>query len=72
MGPSICALFFIAFTFACFAVSPTAEAANDDNRKLGKDALKVNTTGSAGAHVQKVSAQSEMTKPASRLVANKP
>ena len=43
--PSIRALTFIALTFACFALSPTAEAANDSNTKLGKDALKVNTTG---------------------------
>ena len=27
-------------TFACFALSPTAEAANDSNTKLSKDALK--------------------------------
>jgi len=43
--PSIFALIFIALTFACFALSPTADAANDSNTKLGKEALKENTTG---------------------------
>ena len=37
---SIFALIFIVLTFACFAFSPTAEAANDSNTKLSKDALK--------------------------------
>jgi hypothetical protein len=40
--PSIFALIFVALTFVCVAFSPPAEA---DNTKLGKDALKVNTTG---------------------------
>jgi hypothetical protein len=39
---SVLALIFSALTFACFALSPTAEA---DNTKLGRDALKANTTG---------------------------
>ena len=39
------ALILIAFSFACVALSSTAEAANDSNTKLGKDALKENTTG---------------------------
>src|SRR6266581_2759874 len=39
------AFILIALTFACFALPPTAEA-NDRNTKLGKDALKNNTTGS--------------------------
>jgi len=33
------------FAFACFALSPITEAADDGNTKLGKDALKANTTG---------------------------
>jgi len=50
---SIFALIFSALTFACFALSPAAEAANDSNTKLGRDALKENTT---GTNVEKVNA----------------
>ena len=50
---SIFALIFSALTFACFALSPAAEAATDSNTKLGRDALKENTT---GTNVEKVNA----------------
>ena len=46
---SIGKLIFIALTLAFVVCSPTAEAANDSNTKLGRDAFKENATGTDGA-----------------------